>query len=301
MTDDRHHHRDQLDRVLDDAVAAAAALREPTARRSAPGTCARPPTRWTPRPSGSSRSRQEETHLPLPRLTGELKRTTFQLRLLRRRDRVGARPPRDDRPRRPGLGHGAAARPAPDAGAARTRGRLGGEQLPVRVLRRRRRHRLRARGRLPGRARRAPGPPAAVGGDRGGARSPRSRAPGRPRGVFALVEGQEAGRALITDPRIAAGAFTGSLRGGRALFDLASARPMPIPFYGELGSVNPAFVTAGRGRRASRRGRGGVRRVADPRRRPVLHEAGAAVRAGRTRPPGARRERLARGRRARRC
>jgi NADP-dependent aldehyde dehydrogenase len=67
---------------------------------------------------------------------------------------------------------------------------------------------------------------------------------GAPQGVFALVEGQETGRALITDPRIAAGAFTGSLRGGRALFDLASGRETPIPFYGELGSVNPAFVTA---------------------------------------------------------
>ena len=67
---------------------------------------------------------------------------------------------------------------------------------------------------------------------------------GAPTGVFALVEGQETGRALITDPRITAGAFTGSLRGGRALFDLASGRETPVPFYGELGSVNPAFVTA---------------------------------------------------------
>ncbi|HET6501031.1 MAG TPA: aldehyde dehydrogenase family protein, partial [Amycolatopsis sp.] len=39
--------------------------------------------------------------------------------------------------------------------------------------------------------------------------------------------------------------FTGSTRGGRALFDLAAARPEPIPFYGELGSVNPLVVTPG--------------------------------------------------------
>jgi NADP-dependent aldehyde dehydrogenase len=66
---------------------------------------------------------------------------------------------------------------------------------------------------------------------------------GAPEGAFALVTGVEIGRTLITDPRVAAGAFTGSLGGGRALFDLASSRPVPIPFFGELGSVNPAVVT----------------------------------------------------------
>ena len=39
--------------------------------------------------------------------------------------------------------------------------------------------------------------------------------------------------------------FTGSIPGGRALFDIASQRPDPIPFYGELGSLNPVFVTPG--------------------------------------------------------
>jgi NADP-dependent aldehyde dehydrogenase len=68
---------------------------------------------------------------------------------------------------------------------------------------------------------------------------------GAPAGVFAMTEGVETGRALIRDPRITAGAFTGSISGGRALFDLAVSRPVPIPFYGELGSVNPAFVTPG--------------------------------------------------------
>jgi hypothetical protein len=47
----------------------------------------------------------------------------------------------------------------------------------------------------------------------------------------------------VLDPRIAAGAFTGSIAGGRALFDLAVSRPVPIPFFGELGSANPVFVT----------------------------------------------------------
>ncbi|MGI5122410.1 aldehyde dehydrogenase (NADP(+)) [Marinactinospora thermotolerans] len=66
---------------------------------------------------------------------------------------------------------------------------------------------------------------------------------GAPRGVLGLVHGQEAGALLVTDPRIKAVGFTGSLRGGRALFDLAAGRPDPIPFYGELGSVNPLVVT----------------------------------------------------------
>jgi NADP-dependent aldehyde dehydrogenase len=69
------------------------------------------------------------------------------------------------------------------------------------------------------------------------------RTAGAPRGVFAIVHGDDAGRAAVLDPRIAAGAFTGSITGGRALFDLAVSRPVPIPFFGELGSVNPVFVT----------------------------------------------------------
>lgn len=65
---------------------------------------------------------------------------------------------------------------------------------------------------------------------------------GVPAGVIGMVRGFGAGAALIQDPAIRAGAFTGSQRGGRALFDLAAARPDPIPFYGELGSVNPVVV-----------------------------------------------------------
>jgi len=68
---------------------------------------------------------------------------------------------------------------------------------------------------------------------------------GAPAGSFGLVHGTDAGRALVTHPAIAAGGFTGSLTAGRALFDLASQRPDPIPFYGELGSLNPTVVTPG--------------------------------------------------------
>ncbi|TDE08366.1 aldehyde dehydrogenase (NADP(+)) [Jiangella asiatica] len=66
---------------------------------------------------------------------------------------------------------------------------------------------------------------------------------GAEQGVFAVVFGNAAGTRAISDGRIAACGFTGSVSGGRALFDLAMSRPEPIPFYGELGSVNPAFVT----------------------------------------------------------
>ena len=68
---------------------------------------------------------------------------------------------------------------------------------------------------------------------------------GAPAGLFAMITGVQAGIRALQDPRIAAGAFTGSVSGGRALFDIAAARPRPIPFYGELGSLNPALITAG--------------------------------------------------------
>ena len=70
------------------------------------------------------------------------------------------------------------------------------------------------------------------------------RAAGAPEGLFALVHGRELGTALVQDPAIKAVGFTGSIPGGRALFDLATSRPDPIPFYGELGSLNPVVITA---------------------------------------------------------
>jgi NADP-dependent aldehyde dehydrogenase len=67
---------------------------------------------------------------------------------------------------------------------------------------------------------------------------------GAPEGAFALVDGFDAGLELVDHPAITAVAFTGSLGGGRALHDRAAARPVPIPFFGELGSINPVVVTA---------------------------------------------------------
>jgi 2,5-dioxopentanoate dehydrogenase len=63
-------------------------------------------------------------------------------------------------------------------------------------------------------------------------------------GSFNMIQGdtQDVGRALVLHPLIRAVGFTGSLGGGRALFDLCSNRPEPIPFFGELGSINPMFV-----------------------------------------------------------
>lgn len=63
-------------------------------------------------------------------------------------------------------------------------------------------------------------------------------------GVFSLIQGgrREVGTRLVQHPLIKAVGFTGSLAGGRALFDLCAARPEPIPFFGELGSVNPMFL-----------------------------------------------------------
>ncbi len=63
-------------------------------------------------------------------------------------------------------------------------------------------------------------------------------------GVFSQVQGGDhaIGGALVQHPLIRAVGFTGSLGAGRALFDLCAARPEPIPFFGELGSVNPMFM-----------------------------------------------------------
>ena len=65
-----------------------------------------------------------------------------------------------------------------------------------------------------------------------------------PAGVFSLVQGgkRDVGEALVQHPAIRAVGFTGSLGGGRALFNLCAQRPDPIPFFGELGSVNPMFL-----------------------------------------------------------
>ncbi|MFB7518324.1 aldehyde dehydrogenase (NADP(+)) [Streptomyces sp. NPDC056144] len=66
---------------------------------------------------------------------------------------------------------------------------------------------------------------------------------GLPEDVVVLVHGFDAGVELIRHPLVAAAGFTGSVRGGRALLDAANARPVPIPFHGELGSLNPVVLT----------------------------------------------------------
>ncbi|MGJ9403905.1 aldehyde dehydrogenase (NADP(+)) [Arthrobacter sp. KK5.5] len=68
-------------------------------------------------------------------------------------------------------------------------------------------------------------------------------AAGAPAGLFATILGREAAETLVEHPLVKAVGFTGSTSGGRALFNKACARPTPIPFYGELGSINPVFVT----------------------------------------------------------
>ncbi|HEX2862066.1 MAG TPA: aldehyde dehydrogenase (NADP(+)) [Lacunisphaera sp.] len=70
---------------------------------------------------------------------------------------------------------------------------------------------------------------------------------GLPEGTFSLLfdAGFEVGQALVKHPAIKAAGFTGSVKGGRALTDLAAARPEPIPVYAEMGSVNPLFILPG--------------------------------------------------------
>ncbi|MEZ0486513.1 aldehyde dehydrogenase (NADP(+)) [Fibrella aquatica] len=70
---------------------------------------------------------------------------------------------------------------------------------------------------------------------------------GLPAGVFSLLQGatHRVGEALVQHPLIKAVGFTGSFRGGKALYDLAVRRPEPIPVYAEMGSTNPVFFLPG--------------------------------------------------------
>ena len=67
---------------------------------------------------------------------------------------------------------------------------------------------------------------------------------GIPEGTFEHVYGAsfEVGKTLVMHPKTAAVGFTGSLAGGKALFDLANQRPVPIPVFSEMGSTNPVFL-----------------------------------------------------------
>ncbi|NBB19577.1 aldehyde dehydrogenase family protein [Runella sp. CRIBMP] len=67
---------------------------------------------------------------------------------------------------------------------------------------------------------------------------------GMPEGLFEHIHGAnfEIGKALVLHPKTAAVGFTGSFAGGKALFDLAAQRPVPIPVFAEMGSTNPVFL-----------------------------------------------------------
>jgi NADP-dependent aldehyde dehydrogenase len=70
---------------------------------------------------------------------------------------------------------------------------------------------------------------------------------GMPAGVFSMLHGlhHDVGLGLVRHPMTRAVGFTGSLRGGRALFDAAAGRPDPIPVFAEMGSTNPVFILPG--------------------------------------------------------
>lgn len=70
---------------------------------------------------------------------------------------------------------------------------------------------------------------------------------GMPNGVFSMVHGAsiDVGQAVVRHPLIKAIGFTGSFRGGKSLFDEAARREEPIPVYAEMGSTNPVFVLPG--------------------------------------------------------
>jgi NADP-dependent aldehyde dehydrogenase len=73
------------------------------------------------------------------------------------------------------------------------------------------------------------------------------KAAGFPPGFFSMIQGTtvEVGQNLVKHPLLEAVGFTGSLRGGRALYDTAAQRPRPIPVYSEMGSINPVVILPG--------------------------------------------------------
>src|SRR5690606_10817828 len=68
---------------------------------------------------------------------------------------------------------------------------------------------------------------------------------GLPSGFFSMLQGDSVrvGQTLVEHPHLEAVGFTGSLRGGRALFDTAARRPRPIPVFAEMGSTNPTVIS----------------------------------------------------------
>ncbi|MDI9101553.1 aldehyde dehydrogenase family protein, partial [Pseudomonas aeruginosa] len=65
---------------------------------------------------------------------------------------------------------------------------------------------------------------------------------GMPAGVFNMIYGGGVGERLVRHPAIQAVGFTGSLKGGRALCDMAAARAQPVPGFAEKSSINPGVL-----------------------------------------------------------
>ncbi len=67
---------------------------------------------------------------------------------------------------------------------------------------------------------------------------------GMPNGIFSNLNssGIEVGISLVKNSQVKAVGFTGSIRGGRALYDMAAQRPEPIPVFAEMGSINPVVI-----------------------------------------------------------
>jgi NADP-dependent aldehyde dehydrogenase len=232
---------------LDEILAAASAARQPWARQSAVERAAvlRAVADALDAAGGTLVPiAEEETHLPTARLTGELTRTTFQLRLHAIEIESGR--PFDIRIDHadPTWGMG----PRPDL--RRMQVPLG----PVVVF---------AAGNFPfafsvaggdTSSALAAGCPVVVKAHEGHPRTSVLTArivagalagAGAPAGTFAVVFGVAAGVRLLQHPAIAAAGFTGSARGGLALAAICAQRPVPIPFFGELGSVNPVVILPG--------------------------------------------------------
>ena len=177
------------------------------------------------------------------RLNGELTRTTLPAPALRRASSTRAatsRPPIDHAGDTP---DGPAARPAPHARAARPGRGLRRQQLPARVLRARRRHRLGARRRLPRSSSRRTAPTRRRRSCASTSWSPPRATPARPTARSASCTASRPAPTSSPTRPIRAVGFTGSAAGGRRCCDVIETRPDPIPFFGELSSLNPVVVT----------------------------------------------------------
>jgi NADP-dependent aldehyde dehydrogenase len=184
----------------------------------------------------------EETHLGLPRLTGEVARTSFQLRMFANGLRQGAIVASTTDAAVPGpppQGHPAFIRRYVPVGVVAV---FGASNFPF------------AFGVIGGDTASALAAGCAVVVKEHPAHPRLSRklvalvraalvSAGAPDDLVCSVSGFEEGISLVRAPQVKAVGFTGSLAGGRALYDIAAQRPDPIPFYGELSSLNPVVVT----------------------------------------------------------